>query len=86
LTRAEAARLGLDRTRGIYVSEVDRGSPADIVGIKEGDLIIHLDGPNINSYEDLVACLFATYRPGDRLQILRGNNEFPVGLELGTLP
>ena len=88
LTLSEAARLGLNRTTGVYVIEVDRGSPADIVGIEEGDLIINLDGRNINSYEDLVTFLFSTYRPGDtiRLQILRGNNEFPVDLELGTLP
>lgn len=88
LTLTEAARLGLNRTTGVYVIEVDRGGPAERVGIQEGDLIINLEGRNINSYEDLVALLFANYRPGDviRLQILRGNNEFPVDVELGTRP
>ena len=88
LTLTEAARLGLNRTTGVYVTEVDRGGPADLAGIEAGDLIINLEGRNINSYEDLVALLFASYRPGDtiRLQVLRGNNEFPVEVELGSRP
>ncbi len=62
--------------RGALVAGVKAGSPADLAGLREGFLIVQMDGRPINSDDDLVAAIRAarpnqevelTYYEGDRL-------------------
>ena len=53
LTRDIARGLDLDVKRGVLISGVADGSPADKAGIEDGDVIIEFDGHKVNSPEDL---------------------------------
>ena len=48
--------------RGAYVAEVEKGSPAEIAGIKAGDIVVEMDGKLITTADDM-------------LRVLEGKNE-----------
>jgi Do/DeqQ family serine protease len=75
--------LGLNRTEGYYVGEVDKNSGAEKAGIKKGDIIVKLDNSNISSYADLSGFI-NTKRPNDRIQVtlLRDGNMKTVPVTL----
>jgi len=43
-----ASALGLDRARGSVINEILRGGPADKAGLEKGDVILSVDGTDIN--------------------------------------
>jgi serine protease Do len=53
MTSDIAASLGLDRPQGIIVSKVYENSPAAQAGIKEGDVIIEINGRPVNDPQAL---------------------------------
>lgn len=61
-----------------------KNSPADEAGLKEGDVILEIDGKKINK-ENSLANLIREYRPGDKviLKINRGEKIFEVKVTLG---
>ncbi|MGD2133209.1 MAG: Do family serine endopeptidase [Maricaulaceae bacterium] len=63
-----ALTLGLDRPRGVLVNHVREASPADRAGVREGDVVLSLDGEEIDS-ESALRFLLATHRVGDRSDI-----------------
>lgn len=93
--------LGLARQTGAYVVSVVPGSPADRAGLKGGsgdsgfpdlpkggDLIIGIDGREVNTFSQMLSYLIANKKPGDEvvLTILRGTEEMEVNLTLGKRP
>ena len=46
---ALAESFGLDRPRGALIGSVEKGGPADKAGVKEGDIIVGVDGRRIDS-------------------------------------
>jgi len=48
-----ANNLSLDKARGALVIDVSKGSPADLAGIVDGDIILKFDGKNIESMHKL---------------------------------
>ncbi|MBE6017760.1 MAG: PDZ domain-containing protein [Lachnospiraceae bacterium] len=60
---------------GVYVLNTVKGGGAEEAGIKDGDVIIGLDGRNITSMTDLQEAL-ADYSPGDEVTVtlMRENN------------
>jgi S1-C subfamily serine protease len=50
-----ARSLGVAVTRGVFVSSVDDGSPAEAAGIKPLDIIVSLAGKDVTDYADIVA-------------------------------
>jgi serine protease Do len=60
LTTDLAAALGLTRTDGVVVSQVWDGSPAAAAGVKQGDVIVELDGRKIGRATDLSLQVAAT--------------------------
>lgn len=58
--------LNLDN--GIYVVNVDKGGPAAKAGIKEGCIILKVDGKTINTMMEL-RCLIYSKNPGDVINI-----------------
>ncbi len=60
--------LGLNIEKGILVTKVVAGSPAQRAGIKQGDVILSLDGQDINTLGDLRRVL-DLHKPGDQITI-----------------
>jgi Do/DeqQ family serine protease len=78
-----ADELGIDESEGVYVNTVEKGSGADISGIKKGDIIKGIDGKKVGKFSDLVGYLGSKH-PNDvvGLKILRDGSEkiIPVTL------
>ncbi|MGZ3182307.1 MAG: DegQ family serine endoprotease [Telluria sp.] len=53
LSKEVAESLGLGRARGIEVSQVEEGGPADKAGIKVGDIILKFNGQPVEKGSDL---------------------------------
>jgi serine protease Do len=73
--------------RGIPVMTVMEDSPARRAGLREGDVIVTIEGRQVVTGSDLLGIL-ARHRPGDRLPIefRRGPERRAVVVELGRQP
>ena len=72
-------------TYGAYVSSVAAGSGADKAGIKEGDIIIAIDGEKMTSSTD-VTLAAREHNPGDTITITvnRGGETKDLQVVLGS--
>jgi len=82
-TMADA--LGLRRAQGVLVNNVVSGSAADDAGIEAGDVILMVDGREVNAANELQT-LIATHHPGDvvTLTVYRDGKSFDKSLTLGA--
>jgi len=66
-------------------SAVVAGSPADKAGLKDGDIILEINGEKISENHPLAA-IIAGYQPGNEieLKILRDNKESTLKVKLGS--
>lgn len=82
-----AGSFGLDRARGALVSGVEKGSPAEIAGLKVGDVILAVDGRAIEQSTELPRVI-GEGRPGNevKLEIWRDHASKVVGIKLGEAP
>jgi serine protease Do len=72
---ALAESFGLDRPRGALIGSVEKGGPADKAGVKEGDIIVGVDGRRIDSDIELPAIISAISPGKDtQLEIWRDRN------------
>lgn len=64
---------------GLYIHEIVKGSSAEKVGLKEGDIITHIDGIEVNTMLKLRSVLYYK-KPGDTVEIKykRNDNEYIV--------
>ncbi|NLM63812.1 MAG: PDZ domain-containing protein [Firmicutes bacterium] len=53
LTAARARRYGLPVDSGLYIVSVVRNSPADRAGLRQGDIIIEMNGVPVTSVDDV---------------------------------
>ena len=67
---------------GIYISEVEEGSPAFSAGVQAGDILKKMDGKELSSVKDFEEDLLKR-NPGDtvRFTVLRNNGNAYVDLE-----
>jgi serine protease Do len=81
-----ARTLKLDKARGAYVADVERGSPADRAGLESGDVIVKVEGKEVGHAEELPR-LIALHPPGTKLAIdvLREGKIRSFEVELGKL-
>jgi serine protease Do len=72
---------------GVFVSQIYQGSPADIAGLKQGDVITNMDDITIRTMNQLTRELFS-YEPGERvnLTVYRDGQKIEVLVTLGTMP
>ena len=63
-----AKGLGLDKAEGVIVQGVEKGGAGDIAGIKMGDVILAVDGKNVNAANELQA-IIGSKRPGDEVSL-----------------
>ncbi|OGE84757.1 MAG: hypothetical protein A3J48_04335 [Candidatus Doudnabacteria bacterium RIFCSPHIGHO2_02_FULL_46_11] len=92
LTKARGKLLGMGEIEGIMLRSLGRtpavvpGSPAAAAGLEEGDVIVRINGENVNAKQGLSIFLNRA-KPGDTwlLTILRGGVEQEVDLILGEV-
>jgi serine protease Do len=86
ITSELAASLGLSEVRGVIVSGVESGGPADSAGIKQGDVITAIDGKPVEDSNSLRNQVAST-QPGTEvtLTVRRDGSEQPFRVKLGEL-
>ena len=84
-----AARYGyqLNIDKGVYVFKVVLGGPSDKAGLQRGDIILKLDGEDVNSVTDLRSKV-AAHKVGDTVKatIDRNGHEREVDISLEEMP
>ena len=79
-----AKEKGLPDTKGVYIAELTRGGAAEKAGIKVGDILLSVNGVEVNS-APAVQEQVSRFRPKETInvKILRGNKELdtPVTLD-----
>lgn len=84
LTASVVAEYGIEVSRGVLVSDVEQGGPADRAGIAPGDVIVEAAGKSLQSMEELVAVI-RSREPGDPLEltVVRNGEHRPITVKLG---
>jgi Do/DeqQ family serine protease len=79
-----AQSLGMSETKGVIVNSVVPGSAAERAGIRQGDVIIALDGTSVND-SNAFRNHIASTTPGSQvtLTVLRDNREQKIQATLG---
>ncbi|MBK8164334.1 MAG: DegQ family serine endoprotease [bacterium] len=78
---------GLDKPQGVLVAQVNDDTPAAAAGLKEGDIILSVDGKPINSPNALRNLIsLSDIGHAARVQVLRDGKERDVTVKLGRLP
>lgn len=69
-------KLKLSSPEGVYITEVAKGSSADKAGMKEGDVIVAIDGTEVKS-GSAVKVKVNSFHPGDKakVKIIRDGKE-----------
>jgi serine protease Do len=82
-----AASLGLQRPGGVLLKEVYPGGPVARAGLKSGDVILSVDGADV---DDMAALNYrtATHKPGDRvtMHVESGKQAHDVAVTLALPP
>jgi S1-C subfamily serine protease len=100
ISLALAQQLHLPQANGVYVAGVVPGGPVDQGGLKgdsatqnqqlrgDGDLIVSIDGHNVQVFSQLMSYLVNSTRPGQviTLSVLRGGKPMDLKVTLGTRP
>ncbi|MBU0983310.1 MAG: Do family serine endopeptidase [candidate division Zixibacteria bacterium] len=87
ITEDIAGALDLKETAGALISDVSEDSPAADAGIKQGDIIVEMDGRPIGSSTQLRNTVAST--PPDtpvKFKVLRDGRTIDMRVELGELP
>jgi serine protease Do len=84
LTRDLAESMGLDRTKGILISKVMKGSPADEAGLQRGDVLLEANGKPVGDVNEFRNGIAMT-PPGTEihLDVLRDGKERRVEVTIG---
>jgi serine protease Do len=79
-----AQKYGVEIESGMLVTQVTRGSPADVAGLKIGDVIVGVGRFPINTMEDFAMLLQALPAAGQqvRVQVVRGDQQGYLRLKL----
>jgi S1-C subfamily serine protease len=88
LSPSKALELRLNVRKGIIVTGVSRGGPANQAGILLGDVLKTINGSVLNRVRDLDTLLRETYKAGDTVDVtlLRGKEERTVKVTFTTSP
>ena len=84
--RTMARALGMSSPRGFVIGDVEQGAPADIAGLKSGDVVVKKNGQPIRSFLDFRVAV-ANTPPGTEveLEIFRDGESMTITVELGEL-
>jgi serine protease Do len=87
LTPELAKSLGVSVTKGVVVSDVVKGGPAEKAGLKQGDVITSFNGKSVDSSHAL-SFLVATTKPNSQvpMQVVRDGKTMDITVTIGTMP
>ena len=87
LTPQVAERFDIDVESGVLVLSITEDSPAGEAGVREGDVVVAIDGDEIRIVEDLLSRLRQN-APGDRvtLEIVREGDRREIEVTLADRP
>lgn len=76
--------FGDQLSKGVYVKEVQSGSPAAKAGIKSNDVIVQLNGKDVDSSADIRQILYNQLKIGDKttVQVLRSGSKKTLNVTL----
>jgi serine protease Do len=78
-----AQSFGLDKAKGALVSSIEPGSPAEKAGLQNGDIIVGVDGSDVDEASDLQRTI-GDRHPGDSVKLKvwrdKGTHDFTVKL------
>ena len=79
MNAAIAHAQGIDIVSGVFISAVNRNSSAEDAGLREGDIIIKINGTRISNVSELQE-MVARNRPGDDIKVtyVRNGEEYNV--------
>lgn len=85
VTEDIAAALGMDEPKGVLIAQVNADTPADKAGMKRGDIVIMIDGKDVEAPRDLTR-MVAFARPGTtmKISILRAGQPTDMRVVLGN--
>lgn len=69
----EAREMSVDKIQGVYIADIEKGSGADLGGLKKGDIIKKLDNIKITRFSELSGYL-VTKRPNDIVSVTIDRN------------
>jgi len=83
VTDEVAKKYNLDKIEGVFIGKVQSDGAADLAGIKDNDVIISVDGINVNSASELQEQV-NKHRPGDKVEVVikRDNKKKPFNVTL----
>ena len=86
VTQPLAQSFGLDRPRGALVASVESGSPAEKGGIKAGDVLLAVNGKEVDRSAE-VPLLVAAAKPGSKVSfdVWRDGRKQAIGVTVGEL-
>ena len=87
LTAELADQLGLKReTRGMVVTEIEPGSPADEAGLRRSDVVVAFNGHPVSSWEELRLMVAQTVPgSGARLKVMRDGEPRELNVTMGRV-
>src|SRR5437867_9392419 len=87
LTDQLAGSFGVKEGGGVLVAEVMKGSPADVAGLRAGDVVVELGGSAIKEVPDLQRRV-AAVKPGQtmKLTVIRERKPVAVSVKIGEMP
>ncbi|MCK5826156.1 MAG: DegQ family serine endoprotease [Desulfuromusa sp.] len=86
LNKDLAESFGIDQHEGILVAQVQEDSPAEKAGLKQGDIILKLDGERVTAVAKFRNKVAMT-RPGNKVEllVLRDGNKKKIKTIIGAL-
>ena len=77
----KSQKLSVTNPEGVYVAEVVKGGAADKAGIKQGDVVVSIDGAKTATMPELQAKV-NSYHPGDKatIKLLRDGKDVEVSV------
>jgi serine protease DegQ len=77
----------LPTAKGVLITQIERGSPADKAGIKLGDVLVAVNGRQVGDTVTMLN-LVAALRPGDqaRVRVARNQEETDLTVTVGRRP
>ncbi|MBS1514354.1 MAG: Do family serine endopeptidase [Bacteroidetes bacterium] len=79
----EAKGLGMDKAQGVLIQDVLKGGAGENAGLKVGDVILSVDGKNVNAANELQT-IIGQKRPGDvaALKVYRDGKTMDMSVTL----
>jgi serine protease DegQ len=87
ITAEMAESFNFTQTSGTIVAAVIRGGPADLAGIKPGDILLEIEGKKINNRTEMLLQV-ANLKPNSKVKfkVIRRATELPIEITVGKRP